>query len=109
MEVSIDYSLLIAVFWDAEDFDDAVRRRRGRLTAHQLDTYPSTLRQQPLSWPKCVGSVPFSFGDSPVRVESTAQKRLNHCLTASTTSVRGSETDVFRRISERGGIVDRSI
>ena len=61
MEVSIDYSLLIAVFWDAEDFDDAVRRRRGRLTAHQLDTYPSTLRQQPLSWPKCVGSVPLSL------------------------------------------------
>ena len=35
MEVSIDYSLLIAVSWDAEDFDDAVRRRRGRLTAHK--------------------------------------------------------------------------
>jgi hypothetical protein len=35
MKVSIDYSLLIAVFWDAEDFDDAVRRRRGRLTARQ--------------------------------------------------------------------------
>src|SRR5580704_11023812 len=42
MKVSIDYSLLIAVFWDAEDFDDAVRRRRGRLTAHKPFLIQST-------------------------------------------------------------------
>ena len=35
--------------------------RNRRLTAHQLETYPSTLRQQLLSWPKCVGSVPLSL------------------------------------------------
>ena len=81
----------------------AIRNRELTTDGRSAGNLSKHLRQQPLSWPKCVGSGPLSLGihqfgresNCPRTVESLPnclQYNLQECA-----SVRGSKTDVSGR------------
>jgi len=70
--------------------------RQWRLTADQLQTYPSTLDSNHLAGRSVSAVCLFRWG-TPVRVESAAQKRLNRCLTASPTVSRNAQACVVQK------------